>query len=309
MASSYSPNLNLELQATGEDTGAWGQNLNNNVFSIIDAVLGNTFTLPLSGTDVTLTTSQTQNNFIHLTGTLTTNVNVIFPQIGRTFFVKNDTTGSFTVTLKTSAAGTPTTATVAQGGSSFVVLDGTNVYSAGIGFTPVQQGGGTGQGTNKLYVGWNSANSALYLQIDSTTFGGIWPIGISGGANSTLLANGSFFLNWDGANSRYSTNAGFYISGNLAVGGTITSTGDITYSSDRVWKENIRAASGCLDRVKKMIPVLYSHKPSGREKLGLIAQDMEEISPLYVRKDDKGYLTLDIASILADLAGAIGELA
>jgi len=310
MASSYSPNLNLELQATGEDTGAWGQNLNNNVFSVIDAVLGNTLSLPLSGSDVTLTMSQTQNNFIHLTGILTNDLSVIFPQIGRSFFVKNDTTGSHTVTLKTSASGSPVTATVAQGGSSFIVLDGTNVYTSGIGYTPLNSAGGTM--TGPLVVDAPNANPSVQInsgtnnqyRIKVGSTAGFWQE-TTGGMRISAASS-------DGSVQSYITTAeggGSSLNGNLAVSGTIQSQGDITYSSDLFWKANIRKVSGCLDRVRRMVPVLYHHKPSGSEKLGLIAQEMERINPLYVRRDKDGLLSLDVASILADLAGAIGELA
>jgi hypothetical protein len=41
-------------------------------------------------------------------------------------------------------------------------------------YTSVQQGGGAGQLTNKLYMGWNG--SRLLLQIDATNFSSTWPI-------------------------------------------------------------------------------------------------------------------------------------
>lgn len=129
MPSAFSPNLNLLLQATGEDAGTWGQNLNNGVFTILDNALGNTLSLPLTNANVTLTTTQSQNNFIDLTGTLTGNVQIIFPQIGRTYFVRNSTTGAFTVTLKTSAVG-GATYQLQQGQARFVTLNGTDVIVA-----------------------------------------------------------------------------------------------------------------------------------------------------------------------------------
>jgi DNA/RNA endonuclease YhcR with UshA esterase domain len=55
-----------------------------------------------------------------------------------------------------------------------------------VGFTPVQQGGGTGQGSNKLYMGWTG--SALALQVDSTNFGSTWPIGVTGNAATATTA-------------------------------------------------------------------------------------------------------------------------
>lgn len=133
MPSTYTPNFNLELQATGENAGTWGQRLDNNVFTILDNALGNTLSLPLTNVDITLNTAQSQNNFIDLTGTLTGNVNIIFPAIGRTYFVRNGTTGAFSVTLKTSAVG-GATYVLQQGQTRFIVLNGTDVLLATDGF-------------------------------------------------------------------------------------------------------------------------------------------------------------------------------
>lgn len=48
-----------------------------------------------------------------------------------------------------------------------------NSKQANLGFTPVQQGGGTGQGTNKVYIGWATDASGLKAQADSTDLGNI----------------------------------------------------------------------------------------------------------------------------------------
>ena len=63
-------------------------------------------------------------------------------------------------------------------------------YQTALGFTPVQQGGGTSQGTNKVYIGW-SANYSLYLQVDTTNFGATWPISISGNAWTSSSCSGN----------------------------------------------------------------------------------------------------------------------
>jgi hypothetical protein len=53
----------------------------------------------------------------------------------------------------------------------------------------VKQGGGTGQLSNVVYIGW-SAGSQLRLQVDSTDFGSTWPISTSGNsASATILQN------------------------------------------------------------------------------------------------------------------------
>ena len=48
-----------------------------------------------------------------------------------------------------------------------------NTKQPNLGFTPIQQGGGTGQGTNKVYIGWATDASGLKAQADSTYLGNI----------------------------------------------------------------------------------------------------------------------------------------
>lgn len=136
MASTFSTNTNLNLQATGDNSGTWGAVLNAQDFQIIDNVLGNVQTISLSASNFTLNTAQTQVATIKLTGVLTANVTVFFPAIGRVYFVQNACTGAFTVTL--AITGTPgATALVPPNSLSgqLFVLDGTNVY-ADFGGTP-----------------------------------------------------------------------------------------------------------------------------------------------------------------------------
>jgi hypothetical protein len=85
-------------------------------------------------------------------------------------------TASFTVGTTVVANATGTYATQLNGQLASYYTD----IPARLGYTPVQQGGGTGQGTNKIYVGW--LGSTLGLQVDSTNFGASWPISITGSA-------------------------------------------------------------------------------------------------------------------------------
>lgn len=79
----------------------------------------------LTNANVTLTPSQAAKNRITLAGTLTGNVQIIFPTWTKGWEVINNTTGIFTVTCKTAAG---TGVTVAQGGAlSRIVGDGTNI--------------------------------------------------------------------------------------------------------------------------------------------------------------------------------------
>ncbi len=125
MVSTFTPNGHLELQGTGDNSGTWGSVLNNNVITVIDTIFGGVQTLSLASTDVTVSTTQSQNNAVLLTGVLTADVAVFFPSIGRTYYIANNTTGAHSVTIKTASAGV--TVVIPQGASGFHVLTGANV--------------------------------------------------------------------------------------------------------------------------------------------------------------------------------------
>ena len=55
-----------------------------------------------------------------------------------------------------------------------------NSKQPNLGFTPIQQGGGTGQGNNKVYIGWATDASGLKAQADNTYLGNI--VTTAGGA-------------------------------------------------------------------------------------------------------------------------------
>jgi hypothetical protein len=105
-----------------------------------------------------------------------------------------NTTGN--AATATSAATWTTARTLTVGATGKSVNGSANVswtVAEVVGFTPVQQGGGTGQGVNKIYIGW--LGTLLGLQVDSTNFGSTWPIAITGNSatatTATNLAGGS----------------------------------------------------------------------------------------------------------------------
>lgn len=72
-----------------------------------------------------------------------------------------------------STAGTSGLVPPAAAGQQECFLTGGGEYKAALDFTPVQQGGGTGQGTHKVYIGWATDASGLKAQVDSTDLGNI----------------------------------------------------------------------------------------------------------------------------------------
>ena len=72
-----------------------------------------------------------------------------------------------------STSGTSGLVPPAAAGQHESFLTGGGEYKPALSFTPVQQGGGTGQGNNKVYIGWATDASGLKAQADSTDLGNI----------------------------------------------------------------------------------------------------------------------------------------
>ena len=113
MASTYSSTLNLELQASGENSGTWGTITNNNLTKVESAIKGYvsiaiaSTTDSLTATDGT-TADEQSNAIIKLTGTLTGNTTMQCEAVENWYIVDNAATmGTYTLGFKP-AGGTAT---------------------------------------------------------------------------------------------------------------------------------------------------------------------------------------------------------
>ena len=145
MASSYS-DLGLELMATGENAGTWGDKTNANL-NLIEQLTGGYLEVSIAGGAQTTAldidngalTGKAQNRVIKLTGSISGNQIVTFPVNTENFyFIDNSTTGSYTVQLK-AASGSGATVTLATDDkrTHIIYLDGvatnTGVFDTGLG--------------------------------------------------------------------------------------------------------------------------------------------------------------------------------
>lgn len=115
-------NRSLYIPTRGSNVGTWDTPINSN-FSAIDTLFGGVTSIAVSSSNVTLNTSQCQNAVIRLTGTLSANIDVIFPTVAAIYTVENLTTGAFYVRCKMAsgnAIGVP------QGVPTQVFTDGTD---------------------------------------------------------------------------------------------------------------------------------------------------------------------------------------
>lgn len=133
MASSYS-SLGVELMATGENSGTWGDKTNTNLNLmqqiasgyVAKSIAGGAQTTALTVTNGN-TGSEVATQIIELTGTITGNQIVTIPDsVEMRYIVKNSTSGAYTVQFKT-ASGTGTTFATTDKSHKFLYSNGTNV--------------------------------------------------------------------------------------------------------------------------------------------------------------------------------------
>ena len=143
----------------------------------------------------------------------------------------------------------------------------------------------------------------------TTTRGGLMTFftrtGGSGAFNSTTYNN---IGNWSfpskvGINE---TNP-FY---QLDVDGTIRATGDVIAYSDARVKENVVTIDNALDKVTRLRGVTYTRKDieNKETKMGVIAQEVLEVVPEVVHKDDDGMYAVAYGNMNGLLIEAIKEL-
>ena len=169
MASTFS-NLGLNLQATGENSGTWGDLTNVNLQEIDNAIAG-VVTITLTGnttlaftsnaTSTTFTDEAGRNKTIILSGALSaTTVTVSVPNIEKDYVIINNSGATATI-----SSGGSTTVSIATGSKNYVIVDPatTSVISAVPAASP---GGAT---TNVQYNNAGSFAGNTNFTYDGTT--------------------------------------------------------------------------------------------------------------------------------------------
>jgi len=137
MPSSFTSRLKLEKQASGENSGTWG-NLVNYVLNRVDAsvkgyqavdVAGSanvtlTSNNSTSNTDDSATDDQVHNAVLEFTGALTGDIHVFTDAVETKYTVFNNTTGSQTLTFGPTGG---TGVALKQGAKTLVYTDGTTM--------------------------------------------------------------------------------------------------------------------------------------------------------------------------------------
>lgn len=117
----------------------------NEAFDELDKAIAGLLSKTVTTADVTLTTAEARSAIIECSGALTGNRNLIVPTRTKIYAIRNNTSGAFSLTVKTSGG---TGIAVTQGKRQMVYCDGTNVQLlAGDSVPPSGAAGGDLAGT------------------------------------------------------------------------------------------------------------------------------------------------------------------
>ena len=293
--------LGIELMVTGENAGTWGTKTNANL-SLIEQLTGGHLSVSIAGgagttaldIDNGALTGTAQQRVLELTGTITGNRIVTFPVLTENFyFIKNGTTGAYTVQLKAaSGSGATVTYSTTDKGWKIIYLDGV--------------------ATNTGLYQLNNLLSGLVVGTDVQAYDAQLAdvAGLATTNGGFIVGDGSNFVLETGATARTSIGLGTadnvefedtqvdsFGVGTAASGttGEIRATNDVTafYSSDVALKENITNIPDPIEAIKKLNGVLFDWKKEYMDKRG--GED-----GYFVRKKDVGVIAQEVEKVLPE---------
>ena len=148
----------------------------------------------------------------------------------------------------------------------------------------------TESGSKRWVIGLDDGSNFLRIREDSNT----------GSVAITIDDSGNVCLGYVNVNPSYKLN----------VNGTTRSYGFFD-ASDKRWKEDIETIDDSLTKISKLRGVTYKwkDKEKGKKlKVGLIAQEVEEVYPEVVSTDSDGYKSIEYSKLIAPLIEAVKEL-
>ena len=129
---------------------------------------------------------------------------------------------------------------------------------------------------------------------------------VTGSATQPNPANTAFVI----GNGTYSNRSDAFkvmANGDTTVSNDLTVGGDIVVSSDARLKANIVSLGSTLAKLLLIDGKTYTMKNDGKQKIGVLAQDIQKVFPELVTTDDKEMLAVNYQGLVPVLINALKE--
>jgi hypothetical protein len=266
MASTYS-NLKIQLMATGENSGTWGNVTNANLGDAIEQAIVETATVTFASNNVTLTLSDSNSRQdaralrLNLTGTTGGARDLIVPAIQKPYIVNNGTAD--TITVKVSGQ---TGVAVPAGRSYLLYNNGTDVVNALNGISPVSGGTGTNTLTAESVLIGNGAAAVKFVAPGTsgnvlTSNGSAWSSAAAAAFDSgtvMLFGQTAAPTGWTKDTSNFNNSGLRIVTGTASSGGSVDFTTAFA-SQTPTGSVSITAVSGSAGNTTLSTPQIPSH--------------------------------------------------
>jgi hypothetical protein len=95
--------------------------------------------------------------------------------------------------------------------------------------------------------------------------------------------------------------------GDTTIGNDLTVEGDVVVSSDARLKANIVSLGATLAKLLLIDGKSYTMKKDGKQKIGVLAQDIQKVFPELVSTDDRDMLAVNYQGLVPVLINALKE--
>ena len=130
---------------------------------------------------------------------------------------------------------------------------------------------------------------------------------VTNSALSFNTANTAFVVGNGTDSSNRSDAFKVMFNGDATVSNDLTVNGDVTVSSDARLKANIVSLGATLSKLLNIDGKTYTVKKNGAQKIGVLAQDIQEVFPELVSEDNEGMLSVNYQGFIPVLINALKE--
>ena len=216
---------------------------------------------------------------------------------------------------QTTASGTVSTAmgsnTTASGNYSTAMGSNTTAghYSTAMGNNTTAEIYSTAMGSNTTASGWYSTAMGSYTTASdyvSTVIGQYNSSGSSATSVNSFSTSAPAFVIGNGTNSSNKSDAfKVMFNGDTTVSNDLTVSGDVVISSDARLKSNIVSLGSTLSKL--LLIDGKSYEKDGKQRIGVLAQEIQEVFPELVSEDDNEMLAVNYQGLVPILINALKE--